>query len=120
MPEKKRRKNTGTEPRRTITVSSRMTSAEVAVLDAIRGHTQRGAYLRELLLDRPEAHRPLKVIPVLNLEAYRELQKVGNNLNQIARQLNKTGRIQVEELRQEIAKFGLALIGAEKSLEDKK
>lgn len=49
-------------------------------------------------------------IPDINLKAYSELGRVGSNLNQIARHLNASAPVELQQLLDEIAAFRLALI----------
>lgn len=79
----KYRKGKDDEDKRTITVSTRLTPAEAARLDNLRGKVQRGTYLRLILTDTVPPY-----IPAINRQAYVELSRLGSNLNQIVRAFN--------------------------------
>ena len=82
----KYRKGKDDEDKRTITVSTRLTPAETARLDNLRGKIQRGTYLRLILMDTVPPY-----IPAINRQAYVELSRLGSNLNQIMRAFNTIG-----------------------------
>ena len=84
-PERKRRKPEG-EAREAV-IPVRMTPAERDELAAIaeERNTSLSGLLRALALSRP---LPRAKPPKLDADAYLELSRIGNNLNQIARQLN--------------------------------
>ena len=82
----KYRKGKDDEDKRTITVSTRLTPAETARLDNLRGKVQRGTYLRLILTDTVPPY-----IPAINRQAYVELSRLGSNLNQIVRAFNTVG-----------------------------
>jgi len=54
-------------------------------------------------------------IPAINLTALAELQKIGNNLNQIARAFNSSGTIHLVDAREELAALKLSLMEARPS-----
>lgn len=101
----------GDEPRRTVTVSVRLSPEEAARLNAERGGLQRGAYLRRLW-----AGAKPTTIPELNRTAYSELARASGNLNQAMKLLQRHGVSDtgVEALRAALQQFRLALIGAER------
>ena len=82
----KYRKGKDDEDKRTITVSTRLTPAETARLDNLRGKIQRGTYLRLILTDTVPPY-----IPAINRQAYVELSRLGSNLNQVVRTFNTIG-----------------------------
>ena len=82
----KYRKRKDDEDKRTVTVSTRLTPAETARLDNLRGKVQRGTYLRLILTDTVPPY-----IPAINRQAYVELSRLGSNLNQIVRAFNTVG-----------------------------
>lgn len=49
-------------------------------------------------------------IPEINLKAYSEIGRIGSNLNQIARHMNASAPVELQQLLGEIAAFRLALI----------
>lgn len=53
-------------------------------------------------------------IPTINLSALAELQRIGNNINQIARAFNTSGSLHIEDARKEIAALKFVLIEARK------
>lgn len=82
----KYRKGKDDEDKRTITVSTRLTPAETARLDNLRGKILRGTYLRLILMDTVPPY-----IPAINRQAYVELSRLGSNLNQVVRAFNTIG-----------------------------
>ena len=89
------------EDKRTHTVSSRLSDAELALLDERRAglRMRRGEYLRAAALDRDLP----PTIPAINREQWAALARTGANLNQIANKLNVGQPLDLEELRDEIA-----------------
>ncbi|CAH2898836.1 MAG: hypothetical protein PCALPYG88_3752 [uncultured Paraburkholderia sp.] len=69
---------------RTHCVSVRLNSDELLVLDAQRGRTRRGSYLRRVWSG---AKLP-RLIPAANADALQQLRGVASNLNQLARRAN--------------------------------
>lgn len=65
--------------KRTQCVSVRLNTVEAALLDQRRKRSQRGRYLRALLLDRTPP-----VIPTINLDMHRDLGRALGNLATIA------------------------------------
>ena len=92
-------------------VSVRLRSAELAQLDSVRATVRmmRGEYLRCAAL-----HRLPPTIPPVNHLAWSQLARAAANLNQISQHLNtdSTTALEVEEIRMELVRFRLALIGA--------
>ena len=100
--------------KRTHCVSVRLNDDELDELDLRRnlagGRMQRGAYLRAAAfraLPRPA------VVPELNRQAWIELARAAANLNQIAAHLNMGQRQEVQDIKDRLAQFRAALIGAE-------
>jgi hypothetical protein len=93
-------------------VSVRLSSSELAQLDSARATVRmmRGEYLRCAAL-----HRLPPTIPPVNLLAWSQLARASANLNQISHYINgASGTLagEVDELRQALVIFRLALIGA--------
>ena len=96
--------------RRQHRIGTRLTDAEVELVDARRGSVSRGEWLRRAALGRPP-----RVIPEINREVWSELARIGGNLNQIARKLNQAGyatEADARAARAEIDRLRAALIGA--------
>lgn len=89
-------------------VSVRLNAAELAKLDVTRGKFQRGEWLRMAALDKLPP-----VIPAINTEAWSELARAAANLNQIAKALNAGDKVERGGLRDQLAQFRAALIGAQ-------
>lgn len=110
--EKKRgrgRKPTPQAEKRQHAVTCRLTDAEQAHVDGLRGAITRGEWIRRSALSAVP-----NIVPALNREAWLELSRVGSNLNQIARVLNSDPVIApatIEALAQSLKEFRLALIG---------
>ena len=86
---------------RTNRVVVHLTDDELDALnrDVARTGCSREQYLRfTMMLYRPKEKPPADFAPVL-----RELSRIGNNLNQIARKANETGSIDTEEYRKNAA-----------------
>lgn len=88
-------------------VSVRMNADELAALDSRRGHYARGEYMRLAFFD---ALPP--IIPELNREAWAELARAASNLNQLAKAYNEGDALDPDNLREHLAAFRDALIGA--------
>lgn len=92
-------------------VSVRLSSSELAQLDSVRATVRmmRGEYLRCAAL-----HRLPPTIPPVNHLAWSQLARAAANLNQISQHINtdSTTALEVEEIRMELVRFRLALIGA--------
>ncbi len=104
------RRGPGIDPalKRDHCVSVRLNSDELTLLDSRRGKFQRGEWMRMATLETLPPS-----IPALNLEAWRELSHAAANLNQIAKALNQGEKIEPGSLRDKLATFRTALIGAE-------
>lgn len=99
---------------RTITVSSRFSPEEVAVLDERRGKMKRGAYLRNMFF----GGKPPRQIPEVNRKAYAESARWAANLNQIARRAN-VGDVNFDELREVLKGFRQSLLDAKNYDDDR-
>lgn len=109
-------KNKGNDPRREICVSVRFTKDEAKVLDQKRGCMQRGTFLREFVLNN-KIHT-LK-IPSVNTKAYVELARIGKNINQVVREMNRIGATtrQLDNILFLIKDLRQACLGMERDLE---
>lgn len=96
------------DERREHCVSVRVNAGELATLDSRRGVYQRGEWLRMAALDKLPP-----TIPAINREAWTELARAAGNLNQIARSLNAGEKVDRGSLRDQLAQFRAALIGAQ-------
>lgn len=84
-----------------------MSDQELQDLDRRRGKVRRGTFLRNLFLGKKEPRQ----IPEVNRERYIETARWAANLNQVAKQLNTAGVIEIEELRRILSEFRRSLIG---------
>lgn len=82
------------DEKRGARVSVYFTPAELAELDARRGGTGRGEFLRSAGLGR----RLAAPIPAVNREAWAALARTAANLNQIARSMNAAGQVHDDDL----------------------
>lgn len=109
--ERRRRRGPGTldpEEKREHCVSVRLNVRELAQLDERRAKFQRGEWLRMAALDKLPPS-----IPPLNVQAWSELSRAGANLNQLARAMNAGEKVERGGLRDMLANFRAALIGAQ-------
>ena len=91
-------------------VSCRITDAELAHLDAIRGGMKRGEFMRIATFDPKNLP---KAIPVLNREAWVEMSRIASNLNQAMRYLNSDDeRASVQETMALVKEFRAFLLGS--------
>ena len=95
--------------RRTHTVSVRLSSAEVAQLDAARKEAglQRGPYLRAAAFGYLQP-----TVPAINLEAWTALARAAGNLNQIARRSNAGDLVELSEVREQLRTLRVLLLAA--------
>lgn len=103
---KKRGRKPAADPRQHA-VTCRLTDAELSRCDNVRGDLTRGEWLRIAALDALPV-----VIPAVNRDAYAELARAAANLNQLAKKSNTGEVIDFDQVRAELSKFRLALIGA--------
>ena len=97
---------------RSYCVSVRFSAQEKEELDAARGRTAAGRFLREVFLQRKTI-----VVPECNRKAWSELSRSASNLNQIAHHLNLSGMAAHElrliaDIRAELSRFRASLVGA--------
>ena len=97
---------------RTYCVSVRFSAQEKEELDAARGRTAAGRFLREAFLQRKTI-----IVPEYNRQAWSELSRSASNLNQIAHHLNLSGMAAHElsliaDIRAELSCFRASLVGA--------
>ena len=98
--------------RRCYCISVRFSAQEKDELDAARGRTAAGRFLREVFLQRKTI-----VVPECNRQAWSELSRSASNLNQIAHHLNLSGMAAHElsliaNIRTELSRFRASLVGA--------
>lgn len=95
---------------RTIELKIRFSEEELATIDHKRGRVRRAVYLRAAGL----GVKPPRPVPQPTADALIALARVGNNLNQIARQLNAGGAaaqlIEVAEAEAQLLRNALAEI----------
>lgn len=96
-------------PNRNHCVSVRLDPEELAELDKFRGRIRRGTYLRLCFLGNPPPR-----IPSINREAWQALARASGNLNQIAAKCNTGDLPDIEEIREALKDFRMALITASK------
>lgn len=89
-------------------VTCRLTTAERDHVDAARGGTTRGEFIRLAALARPP-----RVVPELNRVAWGELSRLAGNLNQLARRANSEADFDdMSAVANQVAELRRALIGA--------
>jgi hypothetical protein len=110
---KRRGRNRVPDPRKHC-VSVRLNTSELALLNSKRGDMDKGEWLRASGLDR----LPLSV-PEPNKQKWLELANAANNLNQVVRQLNRSGLLcegdaaELESIRNTLVEFRAALLGVQ-------
>lgn len=72
-------------------VSCRLTDAELARLDELRGGVSRGEWLRLTALSKPP-----RIVPEINKIAWADLARAAGNLNQVTRAINE-GKLPVKD-----------------------
>lgn len=97
------------EELRTHHVSTRLSPAELAQLDELRGKVrmQRGEFLRAAAL-----HQLPPSIPALNIEAWQSLARASANLNQLAHRVNAGLPASLLDVMRAVEDLRSALIGA--------
>lgn len=95
MPDPRRRHGPTPKPaseQRRHPVSCRLTDAELARLDALRGQVSRGEWMRLAAFAKPP-----RIVPEVNKVAWSDLARAAGNLNQITRAINE-GRLPVKDV----------------------
>ena len=87
-------------------VSVRFTAEELANIDRLRGKIPRGTWCRRAILGKP-----VPVIPEPNRTAYQETARWASALSQVARSLNMSADVDMEETRALLKKFRFSLLG---------
>jgi len=105
------------EEQRRHAVSCRLTDAELARLDELRGEVSRGEWLRLAAMAKPP-----RIVPTVNKVAWADLSRVAGNLNQLNRSINEgklttkdvagAGRM-LMDLRAQVDQLRRVLIGQE-------
>lgn len=103
---KKGRKPKAAEERQTEVIALRVTPAEKAELLQGAGKRPLGTWTRQLVFGRA-----VPVIPEVNRDVWRGMAGVANNLNQLTRKFNLGVDIDIEELRETVRAYRLAIIG---------
>lgn len=98
-------------------VSCRLTDAELALLDDLRGEVSRGEWLRLAAMSKPP-----RIVPTVNKVAWADLSRVAGNLNQLNRAINE-GKLTTKDaagagrmlmgLRAQVDQLRRSLIGQE-------
>lgn len=99
------------DQRRDHCVSVRVNDDELERIDILRRLTgsQRGEFLRIAAL---HPNRLPPQVPALNREAWTELSRAASNLNQLAMKSNFGDHVPLAQVRDELAAFRSALLGA--------
>ena len=79
--------------KRVHTISTRLNDEELEKLKRMKGKMSYGAYIRNMIFSRMPA-----IIPKVNREAYSETARWASVLNQIARRLNMTEDVKMQEV----------------------
>lgn len=90
-------------------VTCRLTDAELAHVDRLRGNMTAGEWVRTAALGRPP-----RIVPELNRQAWLELSRAASNLNQLA----KLGHFTDVNVTEQLKAFRAALIGADLEADD--
>jgi hypothetical protein len=90
-------------------VSVFFTDAELAQLKEKAGDNDLPVFVRTRAINGKLAPRAAPV-PKLNIEIWKKLSRVSNNLNQLAKALNSGADVQIGEVLKELAAFRLALL----------
>lgn len=95
------------EEMRTVSVKVRMTTAEHALLQSKRGKMRLAAWMRETC----KSEMP-REIPAINIQVLKELNYIGININQLAKELNATGKVRSSDIVGDIRTLRQVLLGA--------
>lgn len=90
-------------------IKIRLADGEHAALMRRKGSMRLAAWMRESCL-----HGIPPTIPPANADTMQNLQRIGGNLNQIARRMNATDELDINELRSTISDLRATLAGASK------
>lgn len=88
-------------------IEIRLNDEELGTLNRRRGALRLRSFIRVAVLDTAPP-----IIPAINQQAFFELQKIGTNLNQIAKKLNANFDIDTDTINNEIKHLRFALIEA--------
>lgn len=89
-------------------ITCRLTDAELSLANQRRGALTCGEWMRRGAL----ASIP-PTIPALNREAWIELARLSSNLNQIAKRLNQTGKMEVSKVKEEVEALRRAILNVQ-------
>jgi len=92
------------DERREITITFRVSYAEKQRLEQRCSEVVQSDYIRARLFDYSLPH-PKLVIPEVNRQVIYELKKIGNNLNQQTRAINKAVKIGHQPLKGEVQDY---------------
>lgn len=90
-------------------VSIFLTDGEFAQLKEKAGDYDLPVFVRTRAINGKLAPRT-QVLPKLNIEVWKKLSRVANNLNQLAKALNGGVDVEISEVQKELAVFRLALV----------
>ena len=90
-------------------VSIFLTDGEFAQLKEKAGDYDLPVFVRTRAINSKLAPRT-QVLPKLNIEVWKKLSRVANNLNQLAKALNGGADVEVSQVLKELAAFRLALL----------
>jgi len=90
-------------------VSIFLTDGEFAQLKEKAGDYDLPVFVRTRAINSKLAPRT-QVLPKLNIEVWKKLSRVANNLNQLAKALNGGADVEISEALKELAAFRLALV----------
>jgi len=90
-------------------ISIFLTDSEFAQLKEKAGDYDLPVFVRTRAVNGKLAPRT-QVLPKLNIEVWKKLSRVANNLNQLAKALNGGADVEVSEVLKELAAFRLALV----------
>lgn len=83
------------------------TDAEIADLEKFSSGMSLSNFIRFAATSRDLLPRPM---PEINSQAWEEIGRIGNNLNQIARHLNAGENVEIEKIRNELNALRLKII----------
>ena len=107
----------GSEIRRTESIKIRLTQAEHARLNAIKGRPELARWIRELALNGGGGKQEV-ITHVLPPDLVRVMAGIGNNLNQVAKVLNQQAKHSDLDLKKESLSLMLQLQATEQALNE--
>lgn len=83
--------------------------------DQLRAEAEQAGMRPSELMRQKFFNSPPTYIPHVNLEAWRKLSSASANLNQIARNMNSTVKLEIDEVASMLSGFRMALVSASQS-----